>query len=292
MRNVKQFPKSNGLQIEVTMQTMRNSTLDLKSKFKILASGEFIELSPISSMQEKSMLELQAIQESQNEDDLLDLCCDVCKIPKNLPRDIKLACLLHVREISNGSDCLVKFKCPNCKNYSESLILLEDMLDFSLFDSKELVNYKQYKLKPLDQINIQKIHDCGMLEGLEFFENPPKVESLEQIKDLNLSLKARLPKFKSDKTCKCIICQFENLVDVNPKFVLNSMSTHSLNSMYQAYHKLVINGFTKGDVDGMLPFEREVHLGLIDKAEQNLQQQKQQNQQNTQNQQNHTKQRK
>jgi len=54
--------------------------------------------------------------------------------------------------------------------------------------------------------------------------------------------------------------------------VVKSLSTHSIAAMYQVYHKLVINGFTKLDVDSMLPFEREIQSGLIDQAVQNLKQ--------------------
>lgn len=246
-----------------------NPTLDLEIDFKILASGESVKLSPISSQIEKAALEAQAIQE--DEDVAFKHICQLYKIPENLSEDLKLACLLKVREISNGGDCLLKYKCPKCKQVTESVIMLEDMLDFSLFVKIE--RFRDAKLKDLNELNLQDPESIKMSDVFDYFEQRPELKNmqdLEDVKDLALSLKARFPKFKHTMTSQCILCGFENLVDVNRQFVIKSLSTHSIAAMYQVYHKLVINGFTKLDVDSMLPFEREIQSGLIDQAVQNL----------------------
>lgn len=250
---------------------MENPTLNLEIDFKILASGESVKLSPISSQIEKAALEAQAIQE--DEDIAFKHICQLYKIPENLSEDLKLACLLKVREISNGGDCLLKYKCPKCKRVTESVIMLEDMLDFSLFDKIE--RFRDAKLKDLNELNLQYPESIKMSDVFDYFEQRPELKNmqdLEDVKDLALSLKARFPKFKHTMTSQCILCGFENLVDVNRQFVIKSLSTHSIAAMYQVYHKLVINGFTKLDVDSMLPFEREIQSGLIDQAVQNLKQ--------------------
>lgn len=247
-----------------------NPTLNLEVDFKILASGESVKLSPISSQFEKAALEAQAIQE--DEDIAFAHICKLYGVPENLPEDLKLACLLKVREISNGGDCLLKYKCPKCKRVTESVIMLEDMLDFSLFDKIE--RFRDAKLKDLSDLNLdlENIENIKMSEVFDYFEERPQLQNLEDVKDLTLSLKARFPKFKHDMHSRCVLCGFENLVNVDRQFVIKSLSTHSIAAMYQVYHKLVINGFTKLDVDTMLPFEREIQSGLIDQAVQNLKQ--------------------
>ena len=250
---------------------MENPTLNLEIDFQILASGESVKLSPISSQIEKAALEVQAIQE--DEDVAFKHICQLYKIPENLSEDLKLACLLKVREISNGGDCLLKYKCPKCKRVTESVIMLEDMLDFSLFEKIE--RFRDAKLKDLNELNLQDPESIKMSDVFDYFEQRPELKNmqdLEDVKDLALSLKARFPKFKHTMTSQCILCGFENLVDVNRQFVIKSLSTHSIAAMYQVYHKLVINGFTKLDVDSMLPFEREIQSGLIDQAVQNIKQ--------------------
>ena len=243
-----------------------NPVLNTQVDFKVLASGETIKVSPISSMIEKAMLEIQAIHE--DEDLVFDEICKLYKIPTNLPEEIKLAALLKVREISNGSDCHLKYKCPKCKRITESVILLEDMLDFSLFDRVE--RFRDLKLKDLETLGDLNLKDINMLDSLKYFEEPPQLTDLNDLKDLTLSLKARFPKFKSNMTCRCVLCDFENLVDVNRQFVIKSLSSQSIAAMYQTYNKLVINGFTKIDVDSMLPFEREIQSNLIDQYIQKL----------------------
>ncbi len=247
-----------------------NPTLNLEVDFKILASGESVKLSPISSQIEKAALEAQAIQE--DEDIAFTHICKLYGVPENLSEDLKLACLLKVREISNGGDCHLKYKCPKCKRVTESVIMLEDMLDFSLFDKIE--RFRDAKLKDLGDLNLdlENIENVKMSEVFDYFEERPQLQNLEDVKDLTLSLKARFPKFKHDMHSRCVLCGFENLVNVDRQFVVKSLSTHSIAAMYQVYHKLVINGFTKLDVDSMLPFEREIQSGLIDQAVQNLKQ--------------------
>lgn len=245
-----------------------NPTLNLEVDFKILASGESVKLSPISSQIEKAALEAQAIQE--DEDIAFEHICKLYGVPENLSEDLKLACLLKVREISNGGDCHLKYKCPRCKRVTESVIMLEDMLDFSLFDKIE--RFKDAKLRDLGELNLQDPESIKMSDVFDYFEQRPNLKNMEDVKDLALSLKARFPKFKHTMTSRCILCDFENLVNVDRQFVIKSLSTHSIAAMYQVYHKLVINGFTKLDVDSMLPFEREIQSGLIDQAVQNLKQ--------------------
>lgn len=236
-----------------------NPTFNLKVPFKILATGETIDISPVSSAIEKSALEVQAISDADN----LDLVCEMYKIPANLPVPVKLAGLLKVREISSGSDCSLKYKCPCCGRITENVILLEDMLDFSHWE--EVQAFKDLKLTDYGMQNLDKLHKCSSFELLRFFEVDPTGFSLADFAQLKISAIARVPVFKESIDSRCILCGDIKKVRVDEEFVLKSLCTHDLKSLYQTYTKLVLNGFTKADVDGMLPFEREVQSGIIDR---------------------------
>lgn len=240
-----------------------NPCKTIKQKFQFLATGESFEVSPITSKEEKAILEMQAIV--QDPDEHLDEICKIYRVPANLPEDIKLAALLKIREISNGSDCNIKFKCQKCKNLSEARILLENVLDFSY----DITNDAYAHLKIEEPLGIFRDFSLSEIPGI-FGCKLEDFQSLSELKLLEISLKARIPKLKESLPCKCFMCGYDGKLKLDRAFILKVLSEHSISSMYKAYHTLVINGFTKADVDGMLPFEREVHIGLIQQAIENI----------------------
>lgn len=247
------------------MMNSLNPTLNLKVKFEVYP-GHFVELHPISTLEEKSALEIQAIYpDVENREDIVfNEICRAYGIPENLTEPQKLACILKVREISSGSDCNIKYKCKNCKRISENILLLEDMLDFSLYE-RAITENPDVLFNLKENIDFGKIHDSGILQVPEFVDLKFNVKTISDYSKVLLILKSGLPKLKPEVTCNCVLCQHEHKVRINRKFILDSLSSCTLSSLYQIYHKLVINGFTKQDVDSMLPFERDVQVTLIDK---------------------------
>lgn len=241
---------------------MQSAIHSIPQKFQIFATGESIDLFAVTSAKEKSALEILSIFE---EDKAFEEVCKVYLPPEcqNFPEELKLALLAKVHEISNGSDCKIKFKCPNCKNITESVIMLENLVSFENFEKPEVQRFQHLKLK--DPLKVGVHPDLQMTQISEVFEDA-KAETLVDLKELLLAYRARLPVFKREVSCRCVLCQHENWVRLDKDFILKSLSEYSLSSMYQVYNKLVINGFSKSDVDEMLPFERDVHAALIDKA--------------------------
>lgn len=241
---------------------MQNPVTKIKMPFQILATGETIEVSPISSAVEKAALEIRALKEDAFED-----ICDLYGVPKGLPDSLKMATLLKIREISNGADCQVKFKCPHCHRPSESMVLLENLLDFSNFEKVQ--RFRDAKLSPevvTGETKLGKILETPMTGALRYFEDKPDLKTLMDVKDLYQSLVFRFPKVKTSLCARCPLCMGFKEFKLTKGFCLEALSEHSISSMYKTYHALVINGFTKLDVDSMLPFEREVQKGLIDKT--------------------------
>lgn len=246
--------------------------------FKIAEPDYYIMLNPILSRQEKQALEVQALFESLPQQQIVDKICEVYNVSTKLPQDLKLAALLKVREISNGSDCKIKFKCPNCSRVTEDTILLEDMLDFSNY--KKVTKFRDFDIKNLtlsqmsDIIQLKNITSVKLTDILSILDpNKHNLEfsNLGQLTELAGSMIARIGVLKTETKCKCILCQHEHSLKIDQEFILNNLSEHSISSMYKTYHQLVINGFSKLDVDSMYPFEREIHVGLIDQRIQEMQ---------------------
>lgn len=233
-----------------------------KTKFQVLATGESLDLHPITSAHEKAALEIQAIK-SEDPEGAFDDICELYGISRELPESIKIAGLMKVREISNGSDCRVKFKCLFCNRPSEGVALLENLLDFSAFEKVE--KFRDLKLAYFEPLMIRDILNAKMTDAPKFFQKPPLMATLFDVKDLFESLIKRLPRLKKVVECKCPLCGGNNPITISKEFCMNALSEHSITTMYKTYHALVINGFTKMDVDSMLPFEREAQKGLIDR---------------------------
>lgn len=240
-----------------------NPVTKVKIPFQILAKGESIEVACITSAIEKASLEIQALKK-----DAFGDICDLYNIPSGLPESLKMVTLLKIREISNGSDCNVKFtKCPHCSRPSEGVIYLENLLDFSNFDQVE--RFRDISVKPeilRGATRLEEMIDAPISKTLEFIEDPVEVKSLLDLQELKKSLLFRFPKIRKTLPCKCPLCRNEIQVSLTKDFCLKALSEHDIASMYKTYHSLVINGFSKADIDSMLPFEREVQKGLIDKV--------------------------
>lgn len=252
----------------------------ISQRLKILEDFEnplYLDVHPITSGEEKLGLEIQAIQDFKNHSELVDDICKLYGVDTSLPTEIKLAALLKVKEVSNGADVQLKYKCTACQRLTEFPLMLENMLEFDAFnllkDSKidKLSKFRKITLK--DSVSIKDLSDIKECKSQDVFKYLKSDYTITKLSDINLvllTLKARYPKLKTDMSARCMFCSNEDKVKINEKFVLDALSEHSISSMYKTYHTLMINGMSKGDVDSMFPFEREVHIGLIDEKVKSL----------------------
>lgn len=215
---------------------------------------EFI--TPFKSKTEKEILEYSLMTDDLNL--IFRNVCKSLKVPEDLPYEHKLAWIYKTREISFGSDFQIQYKCPSCGRYMENVILLEDLLEYPVWD-KLPEDLKSIKL--LDGVTVRdlvtlKVSDLPRVTNAKF-------NSLQDATKIMIALKSKVPRLKKTKTTNCF-CGYKKTIDLTKSgFCINSLSTHTMLSMIQAYHVLVMNGFTKLDVDSMFPYEREIHLDLL-----------------------------
>lgn len=225
--------------------------------FEIIKGKPPYMVNPMTSKVEKSILEFSLM----TDDTALVFrnVCGVLNVPEELPHMLKLAYIYKCREISFGSDLLIGYKCPKCKHYMESSVLLENLLEWKLYDNlpEHLKNIKVPEHFGYKEICEVKTHELISIFGL------PNDSKLSDVINYNIALKSKVPTLKKSVYAKCICGHHKEIRIDNHKFCLDSLSEHKLLTMYKAYNALAMNGFTKLDVDSMLPFEREVHLSLI-----------------------------
>lgn len=240
----------------------------LQIPFEIIKGATPFLVRPMRSHIEKTILEFGVM--TDNADLIFDNVCKLLGVPDELPYMLKVAWIYKVREVSFGSDLLLTYKCPSCGRVTESVILLEDLLSWPEIPKlRELGKF--YELKDPD-VPYTKIENAGLISSSKYLKvQDPK--TLEEARDYAISLRSRLPVVKRVIHSKCQFCPNHKAIGItNKQFVLDSLSEHSMISMVQAYNAMAINGFTKLDVDSMLPFERELHLGLFrKKTEETLQ---------------------
>ena len=64
--------------------------------------------------------------------------------------------------------------------------MLEDMLDFSLFDKIE--RFRDAKLKDLGDLKSLELEEIKMSEVFDYFEQRPDLKNMEDVKDLTCLL--------------------------------------------------------------------------------------------------------
>lgn len=233
----------------------------LSVPFEIIKGASPKWISPMQSYIEKTILEFGVMTEDANL--IFDNVCKLLGVPENLPYLMKVAWIYKVREISFGSDLRLTYKCPHCGQITESVILLEDLLSWPVWEKlpPELQSLEFHN----PDITYGEILEAGFISSCKLAKVPdPK--DLHEANQIAIALKAKLPQMRKSIDAKCAICRNPKEINiVNRQFVIDSLSEQTMISMIQAYNVMAMNGFTKGDVDSMLPFERELHLGLFKK---------------------------
>lgn len=209
-------------------------------------------LSPFNTLQEKNIL-LYA-----NEDESLDIILKILKDNIKTTEDIfklstneKKALLYKLREISVGENINIRYKCSGCKKTTETAFSVVDVIEgdgVKNFDDIDL--FEAYSEEPED-----------------YFINKEIIEELDVNKYdevIGYILKNKV-NFNFSKKCSCVMCGYEDLIRIDkPKFLLDNMSESDISTIYRVTSELIFNShYTKQDIDGMLPFEREVFIGLL-----------------------------
>lgn len=235
---------------------------NLKIPFKILNVPKMLEVPAMLTWQEKEILELLTIfpdiEKKQRNSQIFDQICNILGIPKDLPLKLKMVLFYAVREVSFGSDVDINFKCKQCQRANSMTLEIENLLQFEKMEGFNIdVEPEEFiqLINDVEQVNIKK---------LAKYYNVSSLATMNQLVEVSRQFRKVVPNIKDTLKCKCMFCQKEHEVKIlTYKFLFDSVSKYDYVNLLKTYQILIEYGFTKEDIDSMLPFERELHIGII-----------------------------
>jgi hypothetical protein len=192
--------------------------------------------------------------------------------------------LFSLRSISLGDEINNKIYCPHCSKVNDSPLNISTIIlpnKNTSVDFIELNNIKFYfKDSYSDESDISKLINRCEIRNKEILPKgicSSKTSDKQIIKEIvdNLSLEdyQKLLEFIDDTkvifnliyTLVCPHCKGLTRVDMSSeKFIIESLSEDSLVSFYKSVADLVYYGkYSKEDIYGMIPFERNIYFGLL-----------------------------
>ncbi len=212
-------------------------------------------------MQEKNILLKLELQPNTTLDEVLDILSDnIIGYDESFSYIEKKLVLLMLRSYSISEKVTINFKCPHCNRVNDQSITINDIIKEP---SQQSVDIKgvEYKVKfCVDELTQENLHAFTHHSEDEIDELSNKdFEVLFNFINDN--------RYMLDFTyvCKCFSCK-ESVVQCfdDEQFILKSLSEDDVMSLYNTVNDLVFHGrYSKYDVDNMLPFERNIFLGLV-----------------------------
>jgi len=199
-------------------------------------------LKPYTSHQEKSAL----IKNIGNDASLIDIARELGTDPKS---EIEAhAFIFKVREISVSDIADLTHVCPEC-NY-------QNIINISIPSMFFQGDHEGYH-----DIDIGLFDDIDELEG-----DIINTISIDKYNSLYSLLKENNKKiFNPEFTMTCVKCKHSVTRELNPGSIV---SKFSIANVYEQYLDISsYTSMTKADTDSMIPFEREIFMGLIQKKE-------------------------
>lgn len=214
---------------------------------------------PYITSQEKEILLLSSF----NIDDL-DRVLDILEYKsdfeiQDLSEEEKKVLLYKFREISLGDEVDIKFVCDKCKCPNENTLEANNFIVFSIRNDKDI---KKINKKVTDE-NLQ-----------DFIIGDTNVDELDlqDFEELKKRIQENQIQYNFIKKTKCLRCGTERSFDLSSnKYIIDIMSDDTLMSLYKTYNNMVFFGhYSKDDIDKMLPFERTILLGLLQKTKEEI----------------------
>lgn len=163
----------------------------------------------------------------------------------------KLAILLKFREISVGESINIKYKCPHCNNITSSELNISNIVT-----DKKITDFKDIKLQEaFSSDNDDYFIDKNIIDDID----------IDLYDEIDEYIENNKVKFNFKQDCSCGVCNaIKNIDYSSPKFILDNMSESDISLIYKITSELIFNShYTKKDVDSMLPFERDIFVGLL-----------------------------
>lgn len=156
------------------------------------------------------------------------------------------AFIFKLRENSVSDIIEINYECPTCGTIDMHGISIPEMFFSSPVDESIPVGL----FEDVDEWGIEDINNLEISEYDELSDTMHKN---------NTAI------FSPWVTLSCRICSNEKEVSISPREIL---SKFSIANIYEQYMDIsYFSSMTKQDTDSMLPFEREIFMGLIQKKE-------------------------
>jgi hypothetical protein len=225
-------------------------------KLKFEYGNKSFSINPYNTAIEKDLLIMESFENYDLKDALQVLGLSKEEV-QDLTLDEQMALMFKFRAVSVGEEMNVKYKCRHCEKPNETTVSIEDNIKKSKSDIKVEQLFKKVTEDNLHEF-VPDI-DVDELTIDEFDELLKKVE------------KAAVG-FDFVKESICMHCHKPNHISFeNPEKILSYMSEDSLVSLYQTYNDLTFFGkYSKADIDSMIPFERTIFIGLLNKTREEL----------------------
>ncbi len=165
--------------------------------------------------------------------------------------------LYKFREISLGDEVNISFVCEKCKQGNDGVIEACNFIVPPKRNDSDISKIFQEVTE--DNLYLYTDIDLNELDILEY----------EKFKQRIIDNQSKI---NFVKTAKCLKCGTLKEFDLSSlKYIIEIMSDDTLMSLYKSYNNLIFFGhYSKEDIDGMYPFERNILEGLMNKSKEDL----------------------
>ena len=223
-------------------------------KITFTLNDQSFDITPYNTAQEKDILLLLSFDQID-----IDKVFDILnfKYECNLTEDEKKVILYKYREISLGDEVDIKFKCDKCGQGNDGVLQTSDLYKEGERNDKDV---KKLKITVTDET----LH-----EFVDFDVDELEIDAFEGLKERVLMNQTSINFIKE---VKCFSCGALKQIDIgDTKYIIEILSDDNLMSLYKTYNFLTFfSHYTKQDIDSMLPFERSIFVGLLNKTKEDL----------------------
>lgn len=218
-------------------------------------SGKSFDIAPYNTNQEKQILLLELLGSKDQINTALSIVGVSDDVIQSLTEKEKVAMLYKYRTVSIGDEIPLGYKCKHCQTPNEIGLDINDLVTSSNITNDKI------------QDQFKEVTDDNLQDFLTVDIDDLELDEYESIKN---EVKTSCTQFNLIREHECIQCHKPNYINIEDD-VIKYMSEDTIMSMYQTYNDLTFFGkYTKQDIDTLIPFERTILIGLLNKTREEL----------------------
>jgi hypothetical protein len=218
-------------------------------------SGKSFDIAPYNTNQEKQILLLELLGSKDQINTALSIVGVSDDVIQSLTEKEKVAMLYKYRTVSIGDEIPLGYKCKHCQTPNEIGLDINDLVTSSNITNNKI------------QDQFKEVTDDNLQDFLTVDIDDLELDEYESIKN---EVKTSCTQFNLIREHECIQCHKPNYINIEDD-VIKYMSEDTIMSMYQTYNDLTFFGkYTKQDIDTLIPFERTILIGLLNKTREEL----------------------